>query len=192
MAAFLIAGCSREKLSKKSPIHLNPNMDSQQKYKAQSESDFFADGATMRKPVPGTVSRGDLYEDEHLYSGVQESGEYVSSIPVDITLELMARGQERYGIYCSPCHGGIGDGKGIITYFEYPLPPASLHQDRIRQMPDGEVYHIISNGIRNMPSYRHQIGTSDRWAIVAYVRALQRSQNAKKSDIPVTYLDKIK
>lgn len=99
-------------------------------------------------------------------------------------MQLLQRGQERFNIYCSPCHGKTGDGKGIIVQ-RGMLPPPSFHEARLLQAPDGHFFDVISNGIRNMPTYRHQIPVSDRWAIVAYLRALQRSQNATINDIPV-------
>ena len=101
----------------------------------------------------------------------------------DIARDLLKRGQERYNIYCAPCHDQTGSGKGIVVKKGF-LPPPSMHLDRLRESPDGHFCDVISNGIRNMPSYKHQIPISDRWAIVAYVRALQRSQNAKTEDVP--------
>jgi mono/diheme cytochrome c family protein len=103
----------------------------------------------------------------------------------------LKRGQERYNIYCSPCHSRVGDGRGIMINKGY-LPPPSFHIDRIREMPDGQVYDVITNGVRNMPSYRHQVNPGDRWAIVTYVRALQKSRNATISDIPEEKLEELK
>ncbi len=179
-----LSGCFRGRPSDKPPIHLNPNMDTQDKYKPQTQSEFFADQSAMRMPVEGTVAIGQLREDGSYYFGKNSDGSFVQTNPVTLTRELMLRGQERFNIYCSPCHGRAGDGKGIITKYNYPIPPTSFHQDRIRSMPDGQLFDIITNGIRSMPSYRHQIPVDDRWAIIGYVRALQRSQNAKLSDVP--------
>jgi len=188
--ALLVVGCYQERPSKNEPIHFNPNMDIQPKYRPQAKSAFFEDGSTMRQPVPGTVARGELRDDVAFFTGKDESGNFVKRVPATVDAQLLARGQERYDIYCSPCHSRMGDGRGIMVSRKY-VPPPSFHDDRIRKMPDGQVFDIITNGIRNMPSYRHQIKPGDRWAIVAYVRALQRSQNAKLEDIPEELRDRI-
>jgi len=182
-AALFISGCTRERTSEKPPIHLNPNMDHQEKYKAQAESQFFADGATMRTPVEGTVARGELREETDYFSGKDNDGNFIKNAPVALNMDGLKRGQERFNIYCSPCHSKVGDGKSIIVE-KGMVPPPSFHIDRIRDMNDGELFDIITNGIRNMPSYRHQIHPDDRWLIILYLRALQRSQNAKLNDVP--------
>jgi len=194
LAALIVVtavSCYREKVSEREPIHLNPNMDSQPKKKPQSHSDFFRDGAAMRQPVGGTVARGDLREDSVYYTGKNASGLFVMHSPVPVTKQLVNRGRERFNIYCAPCHGRAGDGRGIMMEYKYP-PPPTYHQDRIRQMPDGQIFDVITNGIRNMPSYRHQVPVADRWAIVSYLRALQRSQNATSKDVPDDVLDSLK
>ncbi|MFH1686236.1 MAG: cytochrome c [bacterium] len=180
----MIVGCTRERPSSKTPIHLNPNMDVQPKYKAQAKSGFFDDGATMRQPVEGTVAIGELREDDALYSGWDRKGNFIKQGPLAITQALMTRGQERFDVYCAPCHSRLGDGRGIMITKNY-VTPTNLHADSIRTFPDGRLFDVISNGVRNMPSYRHQISVEDRWAIIAYVRALQRSQNATLDDIPI-------
>lgn len=172
VVAFMV-GC-RGAPKEKSPIHLIRDMDDQPKYKAQSENHFFADGITMRTPPDGTVARGELREDDRFYLGRSKDGSFVRTSPVAETDESLARGEERYGIYCTPCHGTAGDGKGPIMNYAYPIPPTSVHEQRVTAMPDGEIFHIISNGIRNMPSYKEQIPVADRWHIVAYVRQLQQ------------------
>ena len=106
-------------------------------------------------------------------------------------MQLLKRGQERFNIYCAPCHGQTGDGQGIVVQRGY-LPPPSYHQDRLRKMPDGYIFDVITNGVRNMPSYRHQVPVADRWAIVSYLRALQRSQNATINDIPPEMRETVK
>lgn len=176
-------GCTRGRPSQDPPIHLNQNMDRQQKYLPQSQSEFFADGMTMRKPVAGTVARGELHEDHAYWYGRDEIDSTIAKIPVPVTMQLIERGQERFNIYCSPCHGRVGDGQGIVVKRGL-VPPPSFHDDRLRQVGDGYVFNVITNGIRNMPSYKHQIAVEDRWAIVSYFRALQRSQNATANDIP--------
>ena len=184
MTGMLLLGCSRRQPSSEPPLHFNPNMDNQPKYKAQAQSEFFADGATMRQPVPGTVARGRLCDDDAYYRGTDSLGGFLAHSPVPVTMALLKRGQERFNIYCSPCHSRVGDGRGIMVTRGY-VPPPTFHSDRIRGMPDGEIFNVITNGVRNMPSYRHQIPVNDRWAIVAYLRALQRSQNATIDDVPV-------
>ncbi len=178
-----LTGCFRGLPSEKPPIHLNPNMDSQEKYKPQAKSEFFADGMTMRLPVEGTVARGDLRADDVYYTGKTAGGKTVKKLPVAITMDLLKRGQERYNIYCAPCHSPLGDGAGIIVK-KGMLPPPNFHTDQVRNFDDGYFFEVISNGVRNMPGYKHQIAVADRWAIVAYIRALQRSQNASVKDLP--------
>ena len=188
---FAFSGCYRGQTSDKPPIHLNPNMDDQEKYKPQAESRFFPDSSDMRVPVEGTVAGGYLREDTEFYQGKNSKGEFINKAPIEINMENMKRGQERYDIYCSPCHSRVGDGHGIIIDKGFP-PPPSFHIDRIREMPDGEIYDVISNGLRNMPSYGHQVMPADRWAIVIYLRALQRSQHAALSDVPENMREKLK
>lgn len=177
-----LAGCVREMPSEKPPVHVNPNMDSQQRYDAQSASSFFADGATMRTPVPGTVAQGMLHDDAVYYTGLIDTTPVAES-PVPVTMALLRRGQDRYNIYCSPCHSRAGDGQGIMIARGY-IPPPSFHDERILSVGDGHIFNVITNGIRNMPAYKAQIPVEDRWAIVAYVRALQRSRQGTISDVP--------
>lgn len=180
---ILFSSCSQETPSENPPVHLNPNMDDQPKYEAMEESRFFLNRSAMRMPVEGTVARGQLYDDTAYYQGKDVDGKFIKKIPVEMTLLLLKYGQERYNIFCMPCHGQSGYGQGIVVKKGF-LPPPSFHLDRLRDVEDGYVYDVISNGIRNMPAYRAQIPVSDRWAIVAYFRALQKSQNATISDIP--------
>jgi mono/diheme cytochrome c family protein len=189
-ATALFTDCYRGQPSKKPPIHLIPDMDSQPKYDAQEQSSYFWDGSTMRLPVEGTVAIGHLNDNVAYYKGKNNNGSFVKANPVEVTLPMLKRGQQRYNIYCAPCHGQVGDGNGIIVKKGY-LPPPSFHSERIRALGDGAVCDIISNGIRNMPSYAHQIPVQDRWAIVAYVQALQKSQNATINDVPEELREKI-
>jgi mono/diheme cytochrome c family protein len=174
LAILLVQTGCREAPSEKAPVHLNRNMATQEKYKPQSESRFFADGATMQTPPAGTIARGELREDDAYNRGKLATGAYVDS-PVLVTPELLVRGKERYGIYCNVCHGPVGDGRGKIMEYNWPIPPTSYFDPRILAMKDGNIFEVISNGIRNMPSYRQQIPVADRWAIVSYVRVLQRA-----------------
>jgi hypothetical protein len=182
----LVVGCTRQRPSDKPPIHLNQNMDDQEKYKAQAPSPFFDDGKAMRNPVEGTVARGQLREDVVYYTGKDRSGKLVTDNPVQITMELLRRGQDRYDIYCSPCHGRVGDAQSMVVQRGWVPPPASLHDDRLRDIEDGHIFDVITNGIRNMPAYKYQIAVEDRWAIVAYFRALQKSQNAGSDEVPAS------
>ena len=182
-AAFLLGSC-QGMISDKPPIHPNQNMDVQNRFNAQEQNAFFADGRAMRTPVQGTVARGGLRQDTELYEGVDARGQLVSEIPVPVTRDLVYRGKDRYDIYCAPCHGGTGDGQGIIMTGQYGYVPApNFHTDYIREQPDGHFYSAITNGIRSMPSYATQIKVEDRWAIVSYIRALQKSQNVNETEI---------
>lgn len=171
-------------LSEKPPVHPNPNMDQMMRMEAQEENTFFADGRSMREPVPGTVARGLAKLDTEYYEGVDAAGNFVSSNPVDLTQAFLYRGKDRYEVFCTPCHGQAGEGDGIIMVGNYGYVPApSFHDPRIQQMPDGEIYSAIHNGVRTMPSYRTQIRVEDRWAIVGYVRALQASFNVNEAEL---------
>lgn len=183
LLGLLIVGCYRGAPSEKTPVHLNPNMDQQPRFDAQEESKFYADGAAMRVPPAGTVARGFLREDSVMYTGRTSDGALVVEMPAPKTMNVLRRGQERFNIYCSPCHSRLGDGKGIMIQRGY-LPPPSFYEERLLQAPDGHYFDVITHGIRNMPAYRYQIPVEDRWAIVAYVRALQRTQTATIQDIP--------
>ncbi len=181
--SVIVSGCARGLPKEDPPIRLLQNMYSQEKYKAQSKNDFFEDGSAMRMPVSGTVARGYLRDDVAFYEGKTRNGDTVLVAPVAYTMETMLRGQERYNIYCAPCHSRVGDGKGTVVERGY-TPAPTYHDNRLRNVPDGHLYLTITNGIRNMPSYRSQISVEDRWAIVAYIRALQRSQHATVADVP--------
>lgn len=179
-----LTGCYQGQPSQDPPVHVNPNMDNQQRYDPQSQSTFFADGTTMRVPPEGTVPRGFLREDSIYYTGMLRDTTPVKQSPVPTTLELLKRGQQRYDIYCAPCHSKIGDGKGMTVQRGLNPPPTSFHDERLVMVGDGHFFNVITNGIRNMPPYKYQVPVEDRWAIVAYIRALQRSQNATMQDVP--------
>ncbi|MFW5955442.1 MAG: c-type cytochrome [Rhodothermales bacterium] len=184
LAGLVLGGC-RGMDKESPPIHLNLNMDYQPRYWAMGESAFFEDRRMMRSPVPGTIARGLLREDSDFFFGRGADGAYVSSIPIPVTMDVLQRGRERYDIFCSMCHGYSGDGRGIIMTGQYGYTPApSFHDDRLRQESDGYFYDVVTNGVRSMPGYGTQIAVADRWAIVAYMRALQRSQDADLQDVP--------
>ncbi len=192
LASVVALGGCRGMTSEAPPIHPNLNMDYVQRYEAQEANPLFADGAAMRQPVAGTISRGGLRTEGNapFYYGRTGDGAYVGEIPIEVSASLLMRGQERYEIYCTPCHGTAGDGRGIVAVGNggqgYGFVVPSYHTDALRARPDGYVYDVIQNGVNTMPSYGHEIAAADRWAIVAYVRALQRSQNATADDVPVT------
>jgi len=182
LSAFMFS-CRGQK-SSKPPVHPQQNMDFQERFNAQEENSFFDNNMAMRMPVEGTVSRGNLRNNSAVYEGVDENGDFVTENPFDVTKDFLYRGKDRYDIYCSMCHGGTGDGRGIIMTGNYGYVPApSYHRDASREMPDGEFYSAIANGIRTMPSYATQIEVEDRWAIVAYIRALQKSQYVPESEM---------
>jgi mono/diheme cytochrome c family protein len=187
-------------------------MREQPRVNAYDKSSFFPDGQSARPAIPGTVPRGFLREDREFFTGfkageegaalqqsvtlmsanpphgntpaaraVPEMGAYVQEIPMVVTRELLARGQERFNIYCSPCHGGSGYGDGMIVQRGFPTPP-SYHIDRLRQAPPGYFFDVITNGYGLMYSYNDRVTPEDRWAIVAYIRALQYSQHASPED----------
>lgn len=183
LVSLVFLSC-RGNLSKKPPIHPQLNMDMQKRFEAQEQNPFFADRMAMRKPVKGTVPRGGLKMDTRYYQGINDDSSFVDTIPVEMNKSFIYRGQDRYNIYCSPCHGLDGDGRGIIMAGNYGYVPApSYHTERIRNLSVGELYSAIANGIRTMPAYAHQIPVEDRWAIVAYVKALQQSQNVSEQEM---------
>jgi quinol:cytochrome c oxidoreductase monoheme cytochrome subunit len=164
---------------------MNLDMDFQPKFGPQEENPFFEDRAAMRAPVRGTVPRGELRDSSALYQGRAADGDYVDQIPIAINRKVLERGRDQYEIHCTVCHGKTGAGNGVIMRGDYGYTPASsYHVDRLRESPDGYLYDVIANGVRNMPSYGQKVSVMDRWAIVAYVRALQRSQNASPDDLP--------
>ena len=160
------------------------DMHDQPKYRPLEASTFFADGRSERPLVPGTVARGVdwLREDDHLYTG-KVNGADATTLPFALTAEVLARGRERYDIYCTPCHGATGDGNGMIVQRGYRKPP-SFHIDRLREVAAGHYFDVMTNGFGAMADVAAQVKVRDRWAIVAYIRALQLSQHAALSDIP--------
>jgi mono/diheme cytochrome c family protein len=166
------------------------DMDAQPKFKAQAPNEFFQDGRAMRHRPEGTVARGRLDADERLYYGIEEDGEFTTAFPLPVSDALLDRGRERFGIYCAVCHGLSGNGSGPVHLRAEKLqqgtwvPPTDLASPAVLDRPNGHLYNTISNGIRNMPAYGSKIAVEDRWAIVAYVRALQRARLASLNDVP--------
>jgi cytochrome c5 len=176
------AGC-RGQTSSEPPIVVLRDMFRQDRYNPQAESDLFANGRTMRTPVEGTVPREREIDPEIGQGRLPDDSGYVAEVPPVVAQHfggapaMIERGLARYEIYCRPCHDGTGNGRGtVITRSGWQPPPPSFHQERIRQMPDGQLFATITHGVRIMPSYGAQIPVDDRWAIVSYVRALQLSQ----------------
>jgi len=172
-SVFLLAGCS-----------LRQDMAKQPAERPLWPSDFFSDGRSARPLVENTVPRGTLVLDE--LSVPKDS----NAFPLPLTMELLDRGENRYKIFCSPCHGLQGDGNGMVAMRGMKRPP-SYHQDRLRQAPNGYFYDNITNGFGQMLGYSAQIPPRDRWAIIAYIRALQLSRNAKIADLPAELREKL-
>jgi len=168
-ALILLAGCRQD-------------MHDQPRFKPLAMSDFYSDLRSARTPVEGTVARGQLHEDTYFYTGKvgNSPGDYV---PFAVTAEVLARGRQRFDIYCAPCHSRMGDGNGMIVQRGFRQPP-SYHTDRLRKAPLGYFFDVMTNGFGAMPEYASQIPPQDRWDIVAYIRALQLSQDATSADIP--------
>jgi mono/diheme cytochrome c family protein len=165
------------------------DMHDQPKYIPLRESTFFNDARSARPIVAGTVARGQLHEDTLLYTG-KINGADTTMFPFAVDGRVLARGQERFNIYCSPCHGRTGFGDGIVVRRGYRRPP-SYHDDRLRSAPIGHFFDVISNGFGAMPDYAAQIRVEDRWAIIAYIRALQLSEHAAIADVPADARGKV-
>jgi hypothetical protein len=165
----ITAGCRLD-------MHLQPY------YRPMAKSDFFADARSARLPVEGTVARGDLHENSYFYTGKigNSLGDYM---PFPLTKEVLERGRERFNITCTPCHGRVGDGNGFIPTRGFRRPP-SFHIERLRKVPIAYFFDVDTNGFGVMPDYSAQVTPYDRWCIAAYIRALQLSQDASKTDVP--------
>src|SRR5712691_4810340 len=159
------------------------DMYNQPKVKPLAESDLFGDGKAVRPLVPDTVARGDLREDRAFSTGIGPDGKFVTALPVPLGRPLLERGRERFNIFCAPCHGRVGDGRGMIVQRGFKAP-SSYHIERLRNERIGYFFDVMTNGFGQMSSYAVQIPPADRWAIAAYIRALQLSQNAPLSRVP--------
>ncbi|HVX67075.1 MAG TPA: cytochrome c [Bryobacteraceae bacterium] len=169
LAALALAGCNTRRMP---PVQVFPDMKQQPKALPQSESRFFADGREYRRPVAGTVARGHLNQDTP-----------PAENPLPLTRATLERGQERFNIYCAPCHDRLGTGQGIVA-MRAAWPAVNLSEQRVVDMPDAQLYDTITHGKRTMPGYRFQVNEHDRWAIVTYVRALQRASRGTVADVP--------
>ncbi len=204
VAITVIVVGTRGSISRKPPIELFSDMDRQPKVRPQSISDFFPDRLGSRLPVSGTVARAEPilvsgkmvypFEDSPVNTGrIAGTTNFVPTNPLPVTEQFMARGQERFGIYCAPCHGAVGDGKGI-TFKLGMTVIGDLHDSKVRkviQQPDGELFNTITHGKNLMGAYGGIVPTADRWAIIAYVRALQRSRIATIEDVPANERGKL-
>jgi cbb3-type cytochrome c oxidase subunit III len=168
-ATLVLAGCRQD-------------MQDQPKFFPQRGTDFYADGRSVRPQVENTVARNQLHEDGYFYTGLV-NGKEGDGMPFPTTIEVLERGQERYNVYCTPCHSRVGNGIGMIVQRGY-MKAGSFHSARLETAPLGHFFHVISNGYGAMPDYAAQITPADRWAIVAYIRALQLSQKATQADVP--------
>jgi hypothetical protein len=175
--ALLAAGCARRM-----------DMYDQPKYKGLRASSFFADGKSARELVKGTVPRGALHEDAHLYRGVVNDTTLARTFPMPVTGNVLQRGKERFEIFCTPCHDYLGTGRGMVVRRGFKQPP-SFHQERLRDAPVGYLFDVMTNGFGAMAGYASQVPVEDRWAIAAYIRALQYSQNAKLAELPAADQD---
>jgi hypothetical protein len=172
-AAGLLAGCRQD-------------MHNQPKFIPQRGTDFYADGRSVRPQVENTVARGQLHEDAYFYSGLEPSqdgkpGKEGNVMPFPVTMQVLERGQERFNIYCTPCHSRVGNGVGMIVERGY-RPAGNFHTPRLMSAPLGHFFYVMTNGYGAMPDYAAQVAPQDRWAIVAYIKALQLSQSAKPTD----------
>jgi mono/diheme cytochrome c family protein len=171
-AVLVLAGCRQD-------------MHDQPRFKPLAKSDFYSDLRSARPPVEGTVARGELHEDSYFYTGMIGGGNTPGDyLPFPATPEVLARGRERFNIYCTPCHSRLGDGNGIVPSRGFAKKPPSFHTERLRKVPLGYFFDIMTHGFGIMPDYAAQIPPRDRWAIAAYIRALQLSQSATAVDVP--------
>ena len=167
-ATLVLAGCRQD-------------MHDQPKFFPQRGTDFYADGRSVRPQVANTVARNQLHEDGYFYTGMV-AGKEGDALPFPVTMQVLERGQERYNVYCTPCHSRVGNGAGMIVQRGYS-PAGDLTGDRLSAAPLGHYFHVMTNGYGSMPDYSAQVTPEDRWAIAAFLRALQLSQNAKRSDV---------
>ena len=168
-ATVVLAGCRQD-------------MQDEPKFFPQRGTSFYADGRSVRPQVENTVARNQLHEDSYFYTGLID-GKEGNGLPFPVTMEVLERGQERYNVYCTPCHSRVGNGEGMIVQRGY-LKAGNFHTARLESAPLGHFFYVISNGYGAMPDYSAQVAPADRWAIVAYIRALQLSQKATEADVP--------
>lgn len=186
VAVLSIAGI-RGGMSRKPPLEVFPDMKRQPKLRPQKPSAFFPGLSTSRLPVPGTVSHDALLDDNPVATGrIEGTTNFLETNPLPFNEVLLARGRQRFTIYCSPCHSAAGDGNGITTKYGM-LRTGNYHEPRIVRMADGEIFNTITHGKNLMPSYASQVTVTDRWAIIAYIRALELTRLGDTNDVPPQY-----
>lgn len=179
-----LSGCGPGAGKDRPPLWIIPDMKVQEKFKPQQESDLFADHSASRRPVPGTVSRESYFADEGYHFG-HAGGQYVGRNPLELSEAVLKHGQRKFNIYCAPCHDRTASGGGIVGKRAGAVfQPANLHKQETRDKNDGELYSIASDGRRTMMGYRNQISDYDRWAVIAYLRVLQRAGGGTMEDVP--------
>lgn len=176
--------CIAASLALASATGCRRDMQDQPKVKPLRASRFFADGRSARPIPPGTIARDELNDTDSFHTGTDQNG-FLDQIPMTVNKAMLVRGEQRYNIYCTPCHSMLGDGNGMVARRGFKWP-ANLNSDRLRNAPPGYLFQVISNGYGAMPDYGDQIPVQDRWDIVAYVRALQLSRHASINDVPAT------
>ena len=181
LAVLFLNGCAS--VQRTPPFELWDDMKRQEKFLPQTETNLFSDERSSRRPVDNTVARGHMTEDTPFYTGM-EGDQYVGKMPVPVTMDLLQNGQKKFNIYCTPCHDREGMGVGIVPQHAANWQPSNLMEDRVVQFADGDLFNVITNGRRSMPAYRFQVVVEDRWAIIAYLRVLQRAKRNTIEDVP--------
>jgi hypothetical protein len=181
LAALFLDGCSS--IQRDPPPEVWWDMKRQGKFSAQHETEIFADHRDARRPPEGVVARENTEEDTPYYTGM-DGDLYIGKSPVPLTMELLKQGQSRFNTYCTPCHDREGEGQGIVPVRTPTWQPSNLMDDRVVEFADGDIFNVITHGRRSMPSYKYQIVVQDRWAIIAYLRVLQRAHHASEQDVP--------
>ncbi len=186
LSALLLTGCAG--VQRDPPVQVWDDMKQQPKFHPQgaNELPFLADARDARRPPEGTIARGHMAEQTAYFTGM-DGDLYVGKSPVPLTAELLHQGQMRFNTYCQPCHDKTGSAQGIVPTRIPTWQPSNLTEDRVVQFADGDIFNVITNGRRSMPAYRFQIAVEDRWAIIAYVRVLQRAAHATKADVPADH-----
>jgi len=185
-----LAGCGEQR---QPPIQVWPDMKKQEKFKPQGETEelFQDDHRKARRAPEGSIARGHMTEETPYQTGM-EGAMYTGKNPVPVTLDLLKKGQAKFNTYCSPCHDRTGSGAGIVPQRALSWQPSNLLEDRVVQFADGEIFNVVTGGRRSMPSYRFQISVEDRWAIISYLRVLQRASLGNLNDVPTEMRSELK
>jgi mono/diheme cytochrome c family protein len=184
-SVLFLSGCGVPPKTRKPQMEVWDDMRRQEKFKPQQVNTMFSDGRASRRPPEGTIARGFLKADDVMTTGLQSPDLYAGKNPLTIDADLLKLGQARFNVYCTPCHDRAATGKGSVALKAPAFLPSNLHDERIKKASDGEIFNVITNGKRAMPAYKYQIASvKDRWAIVAYVRVLQRMSSGTIEDVP--------